>query len=480
LLVPRAGPLMPMTIPIQVAIKTPTGRAEAPSGTRIALVTLGCPKNLVDSETMLGLLGHAGFETTGDLATADVAVVNTCSFVEAAREESVAAILEVAAHKTTGRLRGLVVAGCLAQRYGADLTREIPEVDAVIGTGEGGRIADVVATLLRDGPGNAAVHVGEPGAPVVDYASRVLATPRHHAYLKISEGCDHRCAFCIIPALRGSLKSRPVDELVREAEHLAAAGVRELNLVSQDTTGYGTDLPGGRPELIRLLTALDRIPGIGWIRLLYTYPALWTRELMAAIADLEHVAPYVDVPIQHVSERMLKRMNRGISARRQAEFLAELRRRVPGVAVRSTVIVGHPGETEEDFAELRQFLREYRFERLGVFAYSPEEGTPAGGAPDQVPRRVAAARRRQIEAEAAQVARELHAARVGTTIEVMIDGEPANGRTPARSTWDAPEIDCRVWIQGRHEPAGRLMQVTVTGAGPRDLVAVPAVRGGVC
>ncbi|HWN81298.1 MAG TPA: 30S ribosomal protein S12 methylthiotransferase RimO, partial [Candidatus Udaeobacter sp.] len=337
------------------------------------------------------------------LATADVAVVNTCSFVEAAREESVAAILEVAAHKTTGRLRGLVVAGCLAQRYGADLTREIPEVDAVIGTGEGGRIADVVATLLRDGPGNAAVHVGEPGAPVVDYASRVLATPRHHAYLKISEGCDHRCAFCIIPALRGSLKSRPVDELVREAEHLAAAGVRELNLVSQDTTGYGTDLPGGRPELIRLLTALDRIPGIGWIRLLYTYPALWTRELMAAIADLEHVAPYVDVPIQHVSERMLKRMNRGISARRQAEFLAELRRRVPGVAVRSTVIVGHPGETEEDFAELRQFLREYRFERLGVFAYSPEEGTPAGGAPDQVPRRVAAARRRQIEAEAAQV-----------------------------------------------------------------------------
>jgi ribosomal protein S12 methylthiotransferase len=471
---------MPMTIPIQLAVETPVGRTRTPSAVRIALVTLGCPKNLVDSETMLGLLGHAGFETTGDLAAADVAVVNTCSFVEAAREESVAAILEVAAHKTQGKLRGLVVAGCLAQRYGAELTREIPEVDAVIGTGEGGRIAEVVATLLGEGPGTGTVHVGAPGAPVIDYTSRVVSTPRHHAYLKIAEGCDHRCAFCIIPALRGPLRSRPVDELIREAEHLVAAGVRELNLVSQDTTGYGTDLPGGRPELLRLLAGLDRIPGIGWIRLLYTYPALWTRELMTAIADLEHIAPYVDVPIQHVSDRMLKRMNRGISARRQADFLAELRQRVPGVAVRSTVIVGHPGETEEDFAELRQFLREYRFERLGVFSYSPEEGTPAGEAQDQVPRRVAAARKRQIEVDVAHVARELHAARVGTTIDVMIDGEPAQGRTPGRSTWDAPEIDGRVWIQGREEPPGRILKVTVTGAGPRDLVAVPAASGGVC
>jgi ribosomal protein S12 methylthiotransferase len=317
------------------------------------------------------------------------------------------------------------------------------------------------------------VHVGTPGAPIVDYATRAVSTPRHHAYLKISEGCDHRCAFCIIPALRGPLRSRPVEDLVAEAERLVAAGARELNLVSQDTTGYGTDLPGGRRELRRLLAALDRIPGIAWIRLLYTYPALWSTELMDAMASLEHVAGYVDVPIQHVSERMLRRMNRGISAERQARFLAELRRRVPGVAVRTTVIVGHPGETAEDFAELREFVREYRFERLGVFAYSPEEGTPAGEAADQVPRRVAQARRREVEADAAQVARELHAARVGTTIEVMVDGPPVKGLTPGRSTWDAPEIDGRVWIEGDHEPPGRLVQVQVTGAGPRDLVAVP-------
>jgi ribosomal protein S12 methylthiotransferase len=464
---------MPMTIPIKVQSSSSRPAERCSSGSaRIAFVTLGCPKNLVDSEHMIGLLGGAGFETTGDLDQAEVAVVNTCSFVDAAREESVAAILEVAAHKTSGRLRGLVVAGCLAQRYGAELVREIPEVDAVLGTGEGARISSVVEALLA-GSAEPAVHVGAPGAPVVDYATRAVSTPRHHAYLKISEGCDHRCAFCIIPALRGPLKSRAVADVVAEAERLVAGGVRELNLVSQDTTGYGTDLAGGRRELLRLLAGLDRIPGVVWIRLLYTYPALWTTELMDAMASLEHVAPYVDVPIQHVSERMLRRMNRGISARRQRQFLAELRRRVPGVAVRTTVIVGHPGETEEDFAELRQFLRDYRFERLGVFAYSPEEGTPAGVAADPVPKRVAQARKRLVEADAAQIARELHAARVGTTIDVMVDGPKAGGLTPSRSTWDAPEIDGRVWIRGDQEPAGRLVRVEVTGAGPRDLVAVP-------
>jgi len=299
----------------------------------------------------------------------------------------------------------------------------------------------------------------------------VLATPRHMAYLKISEGCDHRCAFCIIPALRGPLRSRPVEDLRAEAERLAAAGVRELCLISQDTTGYGTDLPGGRAELARLLTELDQVAGLAWIRLLYTYPALWTPELMDAMARLEKVVPYVDLPIQHVSDRMLRRMNRGLSARRQRAVLAELRRRVPGIAVRTTFILGHPGETEADVEELCDFIQEYRFERVGCFAYSREEGTPAGEARDQVPPAVAAARRKRVEEAARRVALELHAARVGHTIDVLVDGPAAGGRTPARSTWDAPEIDGQVWVEGEVGPPGALLRVRVTAAGARDLVA---------
>jgi ribosomal protein S12 methylthiotransferase len=423
---------------------------------------------------MLGQLSRAGHRLTGDLSDADIAVINTCSFIEPAREESIDAILEVAAQKSSGRLRGLVVAGCLAQRYGAELAREIPEVDAVIGTGELGRVTSVVATLLGGEQGG--VHVGAPGAPFSDLAQRVLATPSHMAYLKISEGCDHRCSFCIIPELRGSLRSRTVEENLAEARCLVAAGVRELNLISQDTTGYGTDLPGGRRELRRLLEGLDSIQGIAWIRLLYTHPALWDTDLMDAVAGLEHVVKYADVPIQHASDRMLRRMNRGLSARRQRAVLEELRRRVAGIAVRTTVLVGHPGEEESDVEELIRLIGDYRFERLGCFAYSREEGTRAGQAADQSPPEVAAARRERVEMEARRVALELHAGRVGTAIEVMIDGPPVDGRTPARSAWDAYEIDGRVWIEGELGPPGTLAEVWVTGAGPRDLVALP--RGG--
>jgi ribosomal protein S12 methylthiotransferase len=442
---------------------------------RVALVTLGCPKNLVDSEAMLGLLGRAGFATTGDLEEADVAVVNTCSFIEPARQESVEAILEVAAHKGRGRLRALVVAGCLAQRYGAELVREIPEVDAVVGTGELGRIAMVVEQLLKGEPGG--VHVGSPGAPVTDFAARVLATPPHYAYLKISEGCDHRCAFCIIPQLRGPLRSRSVEANLEDARRLAAAGVRELNLISQDTTGYGADLPGGRRELLRLLAGLNDIQGIAWIPLLYTHPALWKTPLMDAVRELEHVVPYVDIPIQHVSDRMLKRMNRGLSGSRQRQVLNELRERIPGLAVRTTVIVGHPGEEETDLQEVIDFVHEYRFERLGVFPYSPEEGTPAGEDMERVDPVRVRERLLRVEAAARQVALELHASRVGAEIPVMVDGAPTNGRTPARSTWDAPEIDGRVWIEGEVGPLGTVMAVQVTGAGARDLTAIPCRRG---
>ncbi len=468
--------------PIRRRAKRRNASSDRPSSdhpSRIALVTLGCPKNLVDSETLLGLLGRGGYAMTGDLDGADVAVVNTCSFIEPARQESVEAILEVAAHKGRGRLRGLVVAGCLAQRYGAEIVREIPEVDAVIGTGELGRIVSVVDDVLAGRSGG--VHVGQPGAPVPDYGARVLATPSHYAYLKISEGCDHRCAFCIIPALRGPLRSREVEPLLDEARLLAGAGVRELHLVSQDTTGYGSDLPGGRRELIRLLTGLDAIPGIEWIRLLYTHPALWRTDLMDAVRDLEHVVPYVDMPIQHVSDRMLKRMNRGLSGRRQRQVLAELRRRIPGIAVRTTVIVGHPGEEEADIEELIDLIEEYRFERLGAFAYSREDGTAAGEAVDQVPAPIIGERLGRVEEAARQVALAHHAGRVGTRIPVMVDGPSAGdggrARTPARSTWDAPEIDGRVWVEGEGWRPGTMLTVEVTAAGARDLTAIPCPGG---
>ncbi|MGD8395762.1 MAG: 30S ribosomal protein S12 methylthiotransferase RimO, partial [Candidatus Eiseniibacteriota bacterium] len=437
----------------------------------VACVTLGCPKNQVDSEAMLGILHRAGLATTADLGTADVAIVNTCSFIEPAREESIDAILEVARQKQRGRLRALVVAGCLVQRYGRELLREMPEIDALLGTGALGEIGTVVSGLLAGEPGEERVHIGAPGAPIAALDARVLSTPPHHAYLKISEGCDHRCAFCIIPSLRGPLRSRPVESLVAEAERLVEGGVRELNLISQDTTGYGTDLPGGRAELPRLLAALDRVAGLVWIRLLYTYPAFWDERLMAAVAGLSHVVPYVDVPIQHVTDRMLKRMRRGIGAARQRRLLERLRERIPGVALRTTVLVGHPGERPEDHAALVDALESFRFERLGVFPYSREEGTAAGEDDAQVPPAEITARYEETVALARRLALERHEERLGELIEVMIDGPPVDGRTPARSTWDAPEVDGTVWLEDGAGSAGTLVRARVDACGPHDLFA---------
>jgi ribosomal protein S12 methylthiotransferase len=449
----------------------PLAAGTAPRG-RVACITLGCPKNQVDSEAMLGLLHRAGHLTTADLDQAEVAIINTCSFIEAAREESIDTILEVAGRKGEGSLKAIVVAGCLAQRYGAELFRELPEIDAVVGTGALGDIGAVVADLLAGRPGG--LHVGAPGAPVRDLGGRVLSTPGHYAYLKISEGCDHRCAFCIIPALRGPMRSRPRAELVAEASSLAAAGVRELNLISQDTTAYGGDLPGGRRNLVELLAELDQVPGLAWIRLIYTHPALWSDPLMEAVAGLERVVPYADVPIQHISDRMLTIMNRGISGRRVRQVLDRLRQRVPGIALRTTVIVGHPGETDADHRELLDFIAAFRFERLGVFGYSQEEDTPAGADPRQLPPAVIEERLERVAEVARAVALARHQELLDRTIEVMVDGLPEAGRTPARSSWDAPEIDGSVQVRGADAVPGTLLPVTVVACGPHDLVAVPA------
>ena len=316
----------------------------------LAFVTLGCPKNTVDSEKMLGLLTEAGFRTVADPRAADLAVVNTCAFLQSAVRESKRAIAELARERRSGRLRGLIVAGCLAQREGRSLLDEFPEVDAVLGTGQWRGVVSAASHLLSDSPGRIA-RTEFPGGALDSLTPRALSTPRHLAYLKISEGCDHRCTFCIIPRLRGDQQSRPLDDIVGEAERLAAAGVRELNLIGQDTTGWGTDLEG-KPELADLILALDQVEGLTWIRVHYTYPRLWSDRLIEAWAGARRVVPYVDMPLQHISDDLLRTMARGMTGRATRALVRRIKSGIPGVAFRTNFIVGFPGETEEHFAEL--------------------------------------------------------------------------------------------------------------------------------
>jgi ribosomal protein S12 methylthiotransferase len=377
---------------------------------KIGFVSLGCPKNLVDSEVMLGLAQQAGHTVTPDAADADVLVVNTCAFIEPARQESVNAILEMAAHKSNGRCRRLVVTGCMAERYRDDLRREIPEIDAMLGTGE---VPEIVAALegrpeglLRQKDGPAAVSLplvrkdgravsipparplaaGRGGAPAVpdrpsyiydDLTPRTLTTPSHFAYIKVGEGCNYTCAFCIIPKLRGPYRSRPAESIVREARGLAARGVKEILLVSQDTTFFGNDR-GERGALPALLRQLDTVDGLEWIRLLYLYPTTIGTDTLTAIAECDKVCKYVDLPLQHASDPVLKRMRRPGNRASYARLIEKIRATVPGVTLRTTFIVGFPGETAREFETLRRFVAEMRFDHVGVFTYSHEEGTSAG------------------------------------------------------------------------------------------------------
>src|SRR5512142_887562 len=353
-----------------------------PVPTRVYMHTLGCPKNRVDSEVMLGTLSEAGYRLVQEPARADVIVVNTCGFIESAKQESIAAILELAEQKSSGRCRKLVVAGCLTQRYHDELARELPEVDHFVGTGAYQEIARIVADAQ-----SARVVVPDPDFVHGASTPRVNSLPSHTAYLKIAEGCDNACAFCIIPKLRGPQRSRTVEDLVAEAEALAANGTVELSLVAQDLTAWGQDLPG-RPRLHHLLPALCRVDGVRWIRLHYAYPRDFPDALVDVIASEPKIAKYLDMPLQHSSDRLLRAMKRGRDSQFLRTLLAKLRARVPGIALRTSLIVGLPGETEEDFADLLAFVREQRFERLGVFEYSREEGTPAAEMGGQLPEQV--------------------------------------------------------------------------------------------
>jgi ribosomal protein S12 methylthiotransferase len=463
------------------------------------MISLGCPKNLVDGEVMLGLAGQAGHEVTARAEDADVVVVNTCAFIDRAKQESVDAILEIAELKKSGSLKRLVVTGCLAERYRDELQAQIPEIDAVLGTGEvpriveavtasrelapvpGGRTAQAVpATLYRRRHDAHAPLGGRTELPSYLYDAetpRVLATPRHLAYVKVAEGCDYKCAFCIIPRLRGHYRSRPADSIVREAEALAARGVRELILISQDTTFYGIDR-GEKGALASLLRRLDAVEGLTWIRLLYLYPTTIDDAMLDAMAECEKVVKYIDLPLQHASDAVLKRMKRPGTRQGYERLLDRVRRRVPGATLRTTVIVGFPGETDRDVDELAGFIEAVRFDHLGVFTYSHEEGTSAGALDDDVPSGLKRKRRDRLMALQKRIVRAAQRGRIGATVDVLVDGPSEEHELvlKGRLAGQAPEIDSQVFLTECDPstlPAGALVKAEIVGARDYDLLARP-------
>ncbi len=440
--------------------------------TRVYMRTLGCPKNRVDGEVMLGTLAGAGYRLVQDPEKAEVVVVNTCGFIESAKEESVGAILELAEMKRSGRCKKLVVTGCLVQRHADELARELPEVDHFLGTGAYPEIARVVSDAQ-------AKRLVVPDPDFIHSASspRVSSLPRHTAYLKISEGCDNACAFCIIPKLRGPQRSRPVADVVAEAEALAAGGAVELSLVAQDLTAYGYDLPR-RPRLHHLLGALAKVDGIRWIRLHYAYPRDVPNALVDVIASEPRIVKYLDMPLQHCSDRLLRAMRRGRSSTFLRELLLKLRARVPGIAIRTSLIVGLPGETEEDFRELVRFVEEQRFERLGVFEFSPEEGTPAAKMSRQVPDAVKRARFERIMEVQQAISRAHQRAMIGRRIEVLVEGraEETEHLLAGRHAQQAPEIDGLTYVNDGVASPGEIVTVEVTDAAEYDLVGRVVAR----
>lgn len=437
---------------------------------RVHLISLGCPKNRVDSEVMVGKLQEEEFELVDDPADADVIVVNTCSFIQPATQESIDTILQMAEYKTAGDCEKLVVTGCMVQRYGTALESELPEVDYFLGTGEYHRITDVLKA--REGVPRSYVDV--PLYIHDEMAPRVNSWSKASAYLKISEGCDHRCAFCIIPQLRGKLRSRTIPSLVAEATHLAAQGVVELNLISQDSTAYGRDLGRDAGGMGELMAALSEVEGIRWIRLHYAYPHGLPAGLLDQLAHNPKVVPYLDIPLQHASGPMLKAMRRGVTRAGQERILDRVREHCPDITVRTTFIVGFPGETEEDFAELCDFVRDQRFDHVGVFTYFPEEGTPAAELPDQVPEDVKMAR----QAELMQIQAELSSSRlkglVGTIVDVLVEGtsEESDLLLRGRTSRQAPDVDGQVYIVSPPADAavGQIRAMRVTRTGDHDLV----------
>ena len=437
---------------------------------KILFISLGCDKNLADSEEMLGLLTARGHEIVDDETQADAIVINTCCFIKDAKEESVETILEMAEYKKTGSCHALVVTGCMAQRYQKEIIEEVPEVDAVLGTTSYG---DIVKALEEAVAGN---HFEE--FRDIDYlpdtgSKRVLTTGGHFGYLKIAEGCDKHCTYCIIPKLRGKFRSVPMERLIAQAEDMAEQGVKELILVAQETTVYGKDLYG-KKSLHILLKKLCEIKGIRWIRVLYCYPEEIYDELIETIRDEKKICHYLDIPIQHASDRILKRMGRCTSKQELIDIVGKLRKEIPDIVLRTTLITGFPGETEEDHEELKEFVDEMEFDRLGVFTYSPEENTPAAEMADQVPEEVKEERRDELMELQQEISYDKGQDRIGQELLVMIEGKVADESAYIGRTYgDAPKVDGYIFVQtGELLMTGDFAKVRVTGALEYDLIGV--------
>lgn len=418
---------------------------------KIGVVSLGCPKNLVDSETMLGLIHEENYEITNDPSEAEIIIVNTCGFIESAKEESINTILQMAEYKKSGSCRYIIVTGCLSQRYAEELFNELHEADAIAGV----EVYDEIDSIIKRVMNGERFIMLERSKPDVIYTSketflpRILTTPSYTAYLKIAEGCDNCCSYCAIPKIRGPYRSKPMEQVLKEAKALADNGVKELIVVAQDTTRYGEDLPGGKLLLADLLKELNKIESLKWIRVMYCYPNNFTDELIETFASLDKVCKYVDLPLQHASNRLLASMNRYDTREEVETLLAKLRKRIPGIVIRTTFIVGFPGETDADFEELKEFVEQQRFENAGVFAYSQEEGTVAGAMPNQIPDEIKQERYHELMALQAQISEEIHKDTEGQTLEVLVEGieEDGSGLHYGRSYREAPDIDGLVFIE---------------------------------
>lgn len=435
---------------------------------KVGFVSLGCSKNLVDTEVMLNILEEAGYEPVSEDVDADVVIVNTCAFITSAKQEAIDSILDVAWLKEHKNLKGIVVTGCLAERYREEIFTELPEVDALIGVGSLQKIAEAV---------DAAYH-GRKYSSFEDKntcplgGKRILTTPPYTAYLKIAEGCDNRCSYCAIPLIRGRFRSRPIEDLVEEAKALEKSGCKELNIVAQDTTRYGLDLYG-EYSLARLVKAICAATSIPWIRLLYCYPDKLTDELIEELRENPRLLPYLDLPIQHIDDDILRRMNRHGGSELIKANIAKAKAAIPDLAVRTTLIAGFPGETKEQFERLCEYIKTEKFQRLGVFAYSPEEGTPAADFPDQIDEQIKQDRCDILMRTQQPIAEDWNRSLIGRKLAVLLEGyDPVSEAFFGRSVYDAPDVDGKVYFTapGRHLPVGSFVQVTVTDTLDYDLV----------
>lgn len=433
---------------------------------KVKVITLGCEKNLVDSEIMSGLINERGYSLVEDDHEATVIIVNTCGFIDLAKQESVDTILDKADLKKSGNLKALIVSGCLTQRYKEDLMNEMPEIDGIVGTGDFDKINVIIDQALA---GSKPIFVGNPVFSYEKVLPRKLSTPRHTAYVKIAEGCDNACTFCSIPIMRGKFRSRSMESVITEVEQLAAQGVREISLIAQDSTNYGMDLYG-EFKLSELMERVSDVEGIVWVRLHYAYPGFFTDELIDAMATNPKICKYVDMPLQHSVDRILKRMRRPGRQRDSLELIQRIRDRMPDVALRTSIIVGFPGETEEDFEHLCNFVQQVKFDRLGVFTYSAEEDTPANRLPDHLSDEIKEYRASTLMELQREISRDRNESRIGQEIDVLI--ERYDGRNDVyigRSQYDAPEVDGEVFVSNCKVGIGEVARVRITHSFEYDL-----------